>query len=379
MNKFVIVPDSFKGTMSSIEVCGIMRDAVLDSRPGAQVRCIPVADGGEGTVDCFLTAMGGERIVLEVSGPFGEPVQAFYGMLQGGSAAVIEMAACAGLPLVENNRNPMRATTYGVGQLMLDAASRGAKKLLIGLGGSATNDGGCGAAAAAGVRFYNAEGKTFVPSGGSLKDIARIDTSGLSEKLRGIEILAMCDIDNPMYGDNGAAYVFAPQKGADKEAVKALDLGLRHLAQIMRSDLGLDVADIPGSGAAGAMGAGMPAFFNAKLRRGIDVVLETVGFDDILSDADLVFTGEGKFDSQSLQGKVIYGVSKRAKAAKVPVVVVAGAIDDGVDAIYKDYVTSAFAITRTAAPLREVRHKSRENLRYAMDNILSLLYLADKR
>lgn len=375
MDRFIIIPDSFKGTMSAIEVCEIMGDAVLANNKNAQVKSIPVADGGEGTVDCFLTAMGGEKVRINAQNPFGKPMNAFFGILPDSETAIIEMAACAGLPLVEGTKDPKRATTYGVGEIILEAVSKGAKRVLIGLGGSATNDGGCGAAAAVGVRFFDKSGSRFVPTGGNLTDIDRIDASSLDSRLGQIEIIAMCDIDNPMFGENGAAYVFAPQKGADSETVKLLDEGLKHLAAIIERDLGVDVANVPGSGAAGAMGAGMLAFFNAKLQRGIDVVLDTVGFDACLRDTDIVFTGEGKFDSQSLQGKAISGISSRAKAAGVPIIVVAGAIDADIEEVYRDYVTAAFSITRMPAPFSEIRHKSKENLRFAMDNILQVLNL----
>ncbi|MFA9381029.1 MAG: glycerate kinase, partial [Acetanaerobacterium sp.] len=294
MKKFVLIPDSFKGTMSSQIICDIMARQIRDHYPDADIRPIPVADGGEGSVDCFLAALGGQRIELPVAAPYFEQMTAFYGLLDGGTTAVVEMAACAGLPLVDGRKDPTKTTTYGVGQLILDAARRGAKKIIVGLGGSATNDGGCGAAAAAGVRFYDEADTEFVPVGGTLHQIARIDMTGRAPVLDGVEIVAMCDIDNPMFGPAGAAEVFGPQKGANPDTVRLLDAGVAHLADVIKRDLGKDIALVPGTGAAGAMGAGVLAFFGAALQMGIETVLDTVHFEQAAKNADMVFTGEGK-------------------------------------------------------------------------------------
>lgn len=391
MKKVVLIPDSFKGTLSSSQICEIMRSAVLEHFPECEVVSIPVADGGEGSVDCFLAALGGEKVRATVKGPFFEDMDAFYGILagpstasDGGSTAVVEMAACAGLPLVGEKKDPCNTTTYGVGQLILDAAGRDAKKIIVGLGGSCTNDGGCGAAAAVGVRFLDGKGQEFVPVGGTLHEIAKIDMSGVSELLKGVEIVTMCDIDNPMYGPSGASFVFAPQKGADPEMVRFLDDGLRHLAEVIRRDLGLDLAQVPGTGAAGAMGAGMMAFFGSGLKMGIETVLDTVGFDDIISDADMIFTGEGKLDTQSLRGKVVAGVAARAArraangaaggvAGRVPVIAVVGGADEGIEGAYDAGVTAIFPINRRPEPFEVSRNRSAENLAFTMDNILRLM------
>ena len=303
MKKFLLIPDSFKGTMSSSAICAIMKRAIERHYPDAHILSIPVADGGEGSVDSFLTAMGGERVVVEVTGPYFEKMEGFYGIVDQ-DVAVIEMAACAGLPLVGDEKHPDKTTTYGVGELIAHAARRGCRKIIVGLGGSATNDGGTGAAAAVGVKFLDKTGRSFIPTGGTLADIASIDTSCARKELAGIEILAMCDIDNPLFGKTGAAYIFGPQKGADVAMVEFLDSQLRALSNTITDSLGIDVSSIPGSGAAGGMGAGMLAFFGAELRMGIEVVLDTVGFDTLLHDADMVLTGEGKIDTQSLRGKV---------------------------------------------------------------------------
>lgn len=372
MKKILLVPDSFKGTLSSEEICRIMAEVIHRISPETKTVSIPVADGGEGSVDCFLHAAGGEKIPVVVQGVFGEKTKSFYGRLSDGRTAVVEMAACAGLPLAEGRLNPETASTYGVGELLLEAARQGAERIIVGLGGSATNDGGCGAAAAAGIRFYNKEGHSFVPAGGTLRDIDRIDVSGLDSVLHGVEITAMCDIDNPMYGENGAAHVFGPQKGADAETVRRLDAGLRHLAGVMGRDLGKDYSTLPGGGAAGAMGAGMAAFFSAKLQMGIDTVLDTVDFDRLLKGAQLVFTGEGKIDHQSLGGKVVIGVARRAARQNVPVVAVVGAIGEGFEGAYAEGVTAVFSINREPMDFSLSRHRSKENLAVAMENIMRL-------
>ena len=260
MKKFLLIPDSFKGTMSSSEICSIMKKAILNNYNDAEVISIPVADGGEGSVDAFLTAVGGEKISVKVKGPYFEDITSFYGIIDNGKTAVIEMAACAGLPLVEDKANPCKTTTYGVGQLIANAVERGCKKIIIGLGGSCTNDGGAGAAAALGVVFTDKAGKSFVPVGGTLKDIEHIDKSKLLPALKQVEVVTMCDIDNPLFGESGAAYVFAPQKGATPEMVKELDFGLRHLDKKIQSDLNLSLSELKGAGAAGGMGCGMVAF-----------------------------------------------------------------------------------------------------------------------
>jgi len=300
-------------------------------------------------------------------------MESFYGIIDDGNIAVIEMAACAGLPLVENRKNPKKTTTYGVGQLILAAAERGVKKIIVGLGGSSTNDGGCGAAAAIGVKFYNEKGSEFIPTGGTVHEITKICMPCKNESLKGIEIITMCDIDNPMCGPTGAAHVFGPQKGANPEMVLFLDEGMKHLSEIIKKDLKKDLSEIPGTGAAGAMGAGMIAFFDSKLQMGIETVLDTVNFSSVISDADMIFTGEGKIDTQSLRGKVVIGVAKRAKKQGVPVIAVVGGADDGIDEAYDLGVTSIFPINRLPEAFETSRKKSVENMTFTADNILRLI------
>lgn len=373
MEKILLVPDSFKGTLSSRQVCQVMAGQLRRFFPQAQVKSIPVADGGEGSVEAFLAAAGGERRTRTVTGPFGEPVEAFYGILGDGHTAVIEMAACAGLPLAEGRLNPERATTYGVGELLLAAKEAGCTKAILGLGGSCTNDGGVGAAAALGAKFTRADGAAFVPSGGTLGEIAALDVSPVAQALQGMELTAMCDIDNPLYGDAGAAAVFAPQKGADAAMVARLDAGLRHLGQVAARCLGRDFSHLPGAGAAGGLGFGMAAFCGAQLRMGIDAVLDAVGFDSLLPGTDVVFTGEGKIDSQSARGKVVSGVAARCRKAGVPVVAVVGQIGQGFEEMYQQGLTAVFSINRAAQPFAESRFHAGENLALTMENIARLL------
>ena len=373
MEKILLVPDSFKGTLSSRKVCQVMAGQLRRFFPQAQVKSIPVADGGEGSVEAFLAAAGGERRTRTVTGPFGEPVEAFYGILGDGRTAVIEMAACAGLPLAEGRLNPERATTYGVGELLLAAKEAGCTKAILGLGGSCTNDGGVGAAAALGAKFTRADGAAFIPTGGTLGEIAALDVSPVAQALQGMELTAMCDIDNPLYGDAGAAAVFAPQKGADAAMVARLDAGLRHLGQVSARCLGRDFSHLPGAGAAGGLGFGMAAFCGAQLRMGIDAVLDAVGFDSLLPGTDVVFTGEGKIDSQSARGKVVSGVAARCRKAGVPVVAVVGQIGQGFEEMYQQGLTAVFSINRAAQPFAESRFHAGENLALTMENIARLL------
>ena len=373
MKKVILMPDSFKGTMSSSEICGIMEKAVRAYYPEAEVVPIPVADGGEGSVDAFLAAVGGERVTVPVRGPYMEEMEGYYGLLDGGSTAVIEMAACAGLPLVGENRHAEKTTTYGVGQLMAHAAWRGCKKMIVGLGGSATNDFGAGAAAALGVRFLDEAGEEFVPVGENLARVAKIDMSGLLPALRGIEVITMCDIDNPLCGKNGAAHIFGPQKGADPAMVEYLDGQLSAIARTVGRELGRDVADLPGAGAAGGMGGGMVAFLGSRLQMGIETVLDTVGFDRLVSDADLVLSGEGKIDTQSLRGKVVIGVARRCKKHGVPLVALVGDIGDNIENAYEEGVSAVFSTNRVAVDFSVARTRSKSDMALTVDNLMRFL------
>ena len=376
MKKCVVVSDSFKGTVSSREICEIAQRVIPRHFPACEVVCIPVADGGEGTVDCFIQAMGAQRVEVTVTNALGEKSAAAYARI--GELAIIEMAAAAGLPQVGALRCPGTATTYGVGELIAHAAHSGCRKILLGLGGSATNDGGCGCAAALGVRFYDADGQSFVPVGDTLGRIARIDTAKADELLRSVEITVMCDVTNPLYGPTGAAYVFAPQKGADAEKVKSLDAGLRHFGDVIRSQLGIDVSRMPGAGAAGGMGAGCVALLGGMIQSGIDAVLDVTGFDRQLEGADLVITGEGRIDSQSADGKVVSGVARRTRAKGVPLIAIAGGIADSAGAVYDIGVSAMFSTDRAALPVDMLGARSPGDYEATLSDIMSLIAIAER-
>ena len=349
MKKVILIPDSFKGTMSSGEICQILKSVIVEHYPDCEVVSIPVADGGEGSVDAFLDAVGGEKIYKEVTGPYPEEkVQGYYGILPG-NIAVIEMAAAAALPMVGDRKD---------------------SKIILGLGGSATNDAACGLASACGISFYNAKGERFTPLGESMDEVVRIDTSTMDESLKKIEIVTMCDIDNPFYGPEGAPAIYGPQKGADEAMVKMLDDKMRVLAEIMKRDCGVDVQSIPGSGAAGGMGGGMAAYFKSRLQMGIETVLETVHFDELLDGTDFVYTGEGKIDGQSLRGKVVIGVARKAKKKGVKVIAIVGDIGDDIENAYSEGVTGIFSINRVAVPYKEAKVRAKSDLRLTLDNLL---------
>lgn len=372
MAKYVLIPDSFKGTLPSEDICRIASEEILRLEPEAEICAIPVADGGEGTVDAFLAAVGGTRAEVPCTGPCGQEVMGFYGLLPDGTA-VVEMAAAAGLPLAGACRDPEKTTTYGVGQLMAHALSRGAKRLVLGLGGSATNDGGCGAAAALGAEFLDAEGRAFVPTGGTLTQIAHIRMKGLRETLAGAEVTVMCDIDNPLCGPAGAAAVFGPQKGADAAMVARMDAGLRHLAETLEKDVGMEVLTLAGGGSAGGFGAGAAAFFGGQLRMGIDVVLDLTDFDRKCRGASLVITGEGHLDSQSLRGKTVVGVARRARALGVPAAALVGGCETALDAVYAEGVSGVFPIHPALCTWPQAAARTEEDLRFTMGNLLRFM------
>lgn len=374
MKKVIIIPDSFKGTLSAKQICRILKEKVHQQFPACEVVTVPVADGGEGSVDCFLEVLGGRKETVQVHGPYMELMEAEYGILSDGTA-VVEMASCAGLPLVEDRKNPKKTTTYGVGELILAAAKAGSKRIITGLGGSCTNDGGCGMAAALGIRFYDAQDREFVPTGGTLKEIRRIDMSRREKLLDQIELLAMCDITNPLTGPEGAAHVFSPQKGADEGMIQELEAGMVHYASILEQTVQIPkIRELPGGGAAGGMGTGMAALLGTKLIPGIQAVLDTVQIDALAEHADLILTGEGKIDSQSIHGKVLSGIARRGKALGIPVVAIAGGIDrEALPELYRDGLTAAFSINQLPEDFSVSRGKSMENLETEMENLLRLI------
>ncbi len=354
----LIAPDSFKGTLSAQEVCDIIGQAFTDNLNNVKITKLPAADGGEGLCSCLHKICGGEMKASRVSGVFGKKMTAEYLMLSD-KTAVIEMASCAGLPLAGDKKDPERATTYGVGELILDAKKNGAEKILLGLGGSATNDCGFGMASALGWKFIGKNREEFIPTGATMIDVERIVKAS---DIIDIPVTAACDVDNPLYGENGAAYVFAPQKGADSATVKQLDDGLRYAAEIIKRDLYVDVSEMSGAGAAGGMGAGAVAFLNAELKRGIDILLDTADFDSKVAEADLIITGEGRLDFQSVNGKVISGVANRACALGKKVIAICGSKGEGAEKIKNSGVSELYFSCEKDIPFDEIIKTCRDDL-----------------
>ena len=309
----ILAPDSFKGSLSSVAVAEAMEEGVRKVVADAHCVKISMADGGEGTVQAMLHATGGKRVYRQVSGPTGRRVRAGYGLLADAATAVIEMAAASGLALVdEGGGNPLETTTRGTGELMCDALDRGAQKIILGIGGSATNDAGVGMAQALGYRFFDAQGQLITEhgSGGMLDRIEAIDPDGAHPRLRATEIVVACDVDSPLYGERGAAHVFGPQKGASPAMVERLDKNLMHIAAVIRRELGADVGDVPGAGAAGGLGAGLLVFAGARIRSGVELIMQATGMEQRLRDADLLITGEGRIDCQTALGKTVAGLAE---------------------------------------------------------------------
>lgn len=367
--KVVVAADSFKGTMSSIEVCSIVARAITDFDDWIEVVTVPIADGGEGTVDVFLSAAGGRKVFAQVNDPLMREVSAFYGILPDETTAVIEMAQASGLGYVENEPAPMEASTYGTGQLIKHAMDSGCTKIILGLGGSATTDGGAGAASALGVKLLSEDGGEIPPGGGGLAMLADIDTSGLDPRLAQTEIILACDVDNCLCGRKGAAAVFSPQKGATTGQVKLLDKNLAKYARVLKSKLGLDVSAIKGGGAAGGLGVSLIAFASAVMMPGIQVVLDTVKFGDIIKNADMIITGEGRVDSQSVMGKVPVGIARASIGRGIPVVAIAGSLGTGYEAVYQEGITSVFSVVNDLVPFDTIKKTCRHDLYMLVKNL----------
>lgn len=334
--KIIFAPDSFKGSLSAIESCDILERVTQRIFPGAETISVPVADGGEGTVDALLRAMGGERIKTPVTGPMFEPETAEWGLLPDGKTAVMEMAQASGLPYVPaNQRDPRRATSLGTGQMIAEAIRQGARRILIGIGGSATNDGGIGMLQALGAVFTNAGGNPAQPVGGVLKDVDHADFNGLLPELKETQITVICDVTNPLLGENGATFIYGPQKGVTPEIRDELEAGMAHFAQVVSAAVGRDIANFPGAGAAGGLGAALGGVLGATLRGGIDAVLDAVDFDSKLNGVSLAVTGEGRIDGQSVRfGKVPVGVARRCAAHGIPTVAIVGGIGEGAEGLF---------------------------------------------
>ena len=366
--RIIVCPDSFKGTLSAREVASCIENGIRRAVPDATVIKLPIADGGEGTCD----VLGVRKEHVTVSGPYREPLEAYIGFLgEDCDRAVIEMALCAGLPLVGDNKDPEATTTYGVGEMIRHALDMGAKEILLCLGGSATNDCGCGMAAALGATFTDNNGKSFIPTGGTLCNITSIDLSGMDARLASVKITAMCDVKNPLYGESGAAYVYAPQKGADADCVRRLDDGLRNFSSVCTSSLGVNVSTLEGGGAAGGMGAGVIALLGGRLTRGILAVLDICRFDELICGCDLVVSGEGRFDSQSLCGKVIDGIGERLADTDIPFVAICGSVDRSMTDLGR--LNAVFSIQTEPLEFSEAIKHTKEGLFFVSENICSLL------
>jgi len=352
--RIVVAPDKFKGSLTAVDAADAMTRGALAALPSAEVERVPMADGGEGIVDALVGATGGSYREAEVTGPLGEPVRARFGMLGDGQTAVIEMAAASGLALVPAEaRNPLRTTTRGTGELLLAARDAGARRVIVGIGGSATNDGGAGMAQALGHRLLDAEGAEIGPGGGALARLERIERDERTAALEDLEIAVACDVTNPLCGPEGASAVYGPQKGASPEMVAELDRNLARLATIIERDLGRSVAEIPGAGAAGGLGAGLVAFAGGKLESGVDLVLGAVRLADRLRAADLCLTGEGALDAQSAFGKTIAGVARLANSMGVPTFALAGSIGEGAEQTLAHGLDAYFSICPGPLALEE--------------------------
>ncbi|MNO13064.1 Glycerate 2-kinase [compost metagenome] len=375
---FVLAPDSFKESMTAKEVCIAMEKGLRKIYPSAKYIHVPMADGGEGTVQSLVDASGGEIHSKEVTGPLGQKVTAKYGILGGGQTAAIEMASASGIHLVtKETRNPLITTTYGTGELIRECLDRGIRRIIIGIGGSATNDGGTGMAEALGARFLDEAGNELPRGGGSLDRLASIDTTALDDRLQHVQMIVACDVTNPLCGESGASRVFGPQKGATPEMVQTLDTNLAHYAEIVKQQLHKDVRDLPGAGAAGGLGAGLLIFTQAVLQKGIEMVIEYTGLKDKLAGADIVFTGEGGIDSQTRFGKTPYGVARAAQASGQKVIAVAGYLGEGIDSLYEEGFTAIFGIVPGASGLDKLLAEGPQNVERTCENIARILKLSE--
>lgn len=366
--RIVIAPDSFKECASSLEVCRAIEEGLRRVLPEADLVSVPMADGGEGTVDALVAATSGDYVEAEVRGPLGEPLRARYGVLGGGRTAVIEMAAASGLALVPQAlRDPGITTTLGTGDLIRHAVEGGAERIILGIGGSATNDGGAGMAQALGYSLRGRNGVELEPGGLALAQLEDVNENEAPGLLNGVEVVAACDVDNPLCGPRGASLVYGPQKGATPELARRLDEALLHFGRIVEGQLGIKVLDVPGAGAAGGLGAGVLAFARGRLRPGVEVVAEAVGLAELLDGAGLVITGEGRLDGQSRYGKTPVGVARLAKERGIPVVAFAGALGPDYRTVYTEGIDAAFSVSPGPMDLDEAMERVIELLADAVE------------
>ena len=380
--KIVLAPDSFKGNLTSLQVASALEKGIKRVIPNANCIKVPMADGGEGTVQSLVDATGGKFVRKQVKGPAGKPVSARYGILSDGKTAVIEMAEASGLPEVEGTKykNPMKTTTYGTGQLMMDAINKGANHIILGLGGSATIDGGAGMAQALGVIFLDKRGNEIkeLGAGGMLNKITSIDMTGINPQVKRTKVTVASDVENPLCGKKGAAHVFGPQKGATPAMVTKLDANLKHFASVIKKDLRKDVMKLNGAGAAGGLGAGLVAFTGAKLKSGIDIVVEATGLTRHIKDADLVLTGEGRVDFQTAFGKTPSGVAKAARKQKVQTVVIGGGITDDARGVFEHGIDGLASACARDMSLQEAMSNSKAHLANAAERVIRLILIGKK-
>ncbi|ELY3465502.1 glycerate kinase [Cronobacter universalis] len=380
LKKIVIAPDSFKESLSAMDVARAIEAGFREIYPQAHYVCVPMADGGEGTVEAMVAATGGQIITTPVTAPLGNKVDGFFGLLGDGETAVVEMAAASGLHLVPTaQRDPRITTSYGTGELILAALERGVKAVIIGIGGSATNDGGAGMMQALGARFLDDEGHELAPGGAALAGLERLDLSALDPRLAQVSVTVACDVDNPLCGEKGASAVFGPQKGATPAMVSELDAALRRFGEQLEAATGKTIISAPGAGAAGGMGAALLGMLNAELRPGIEIVIESLGLAQAVRDADLVITGEGRLDSQSIHGKTPIGVARVAKQFQRPVVAIAGSLTPDYQIVHEHGIDAAFSVLDRIVTLQEALDDAERNLRVTARNVAALWRLAENR
>ena len=374
--KIVIAPQAFKGSLSALSAARAIGRGVLASDPTTEIALVPVADGGDGTLSALIDSTNGQIFKSIVTGPLGFAVESEWGVMGDGKTAVIEMAQASGLVLVPpKRRNPLNATTRGTGQIIKEALDKGYSRIIVGLGGSATNDGGVGMASALGVQFLDSEGKPLADGGAMLSELCHIDVSTIHPRLKLAEIIGATDVTNPLCGPTGASAVYGPQKGATTEIINRLDAALMHLATIIKSEMDIDVLDEPGSGAAGGMGAGLLAFANAELRSGIDMVCDVLEFEKHIKGADLVITGEGRSDASTVYDKAPMGVARKAKVHNVPTVVLAGSLGEGYEELYNHDISAVVCIADRPMAFDRSLARTEELLEAAADRTIRLLRL----
>ncbi|MBP0724976.1 glycerate kinase [Bacillus sp. RG28] len=378
--KVLIAPDSYKESLTAKEVADAIEAGWKVVLPQTECIKIPMADGGEGTVQSLVDATNGRLVYTKVTSPLGEPVKAFYGILGDQNTAIIEMSAASGLHQVPlTKRNPLITTTRGTGELILHAINQKVDKIMIGLGGSATNDAGAGMAKALGYQFLDRQGNEIIEGGAGLIDCHRIDDSKVDERIKTIQFEVACDVENPLIGVNGASIVYGPQKGATSDMVEKLECSLAHFAKIIEKDLGVSVANEKGAGAAGGMGAGALAFLNANLKKGFQLVSEAVSLEKYIKEVELVITGEGKIDGQSIYGKTPIGVASLAKKYQLPVLVIAGSIGKGYELVYKNGIDAVFPILPSISSVEEALLNGRQNIERTASEIAKIWKIANDK